>query len=155
MFLTLALISLSLSDVHTQVNQIRVQKHLPALELNAQLSEAATAKAEDMVSQKYWSHTTPSGKPPWSFIKATGYRYTVAGENLARNFSSSTALVNAWNHSPLHQKNLLTPQFCQVGYGQAQNVVVQFLSCPVKSANITNKSSRLLSFGFSSTFLNN
>jgi len=91
------------------------------LRLNNQLDEAAQAKAEDMARQNFWSHDTPDGKTPWTFITATGYQYQAAGENLAFGFDSSGAAVNGWMHSAEHRANILNSSFEDVGFGIASS----------------------------------
>src|SRR5438105_1975635 len=63
------------------------------LHLNAQLDQAAQAKANDMSTRDYWSHNTPDGQTPWTFITATGYSYQTAGENLAYGFSTAADTI--------------------------------------------------------------
>ena len=100
-----------------ETNQERVKYHLPILTLNSELSQAAFTKASNMVQLNYWSHYTPNGEPPWSFITNAGYNYQSAGENLAYGFTSSQALVTAWMNSPPHRKNILDRVYQNVGFG--------------------------------------
>jgi len=37
------------------------------------LDSAAQAKANDMAARSYWSHNTPDGQTPWTFMTAAGY----------------------------------------------------------------------------------
>lgn len=97
-------------------NQKRVENGLSVLSLNSQLSDAAENKAEDMIEKDYWAHNSPDGITPWVFIKASGYEYVYAGENLARGFRNSDDIVNAWMASPTHRANLLSPKFKEVGF---------------------------------------
>jgi hypothetical protein len=97
-------------------NQKRQENGLSALSLNQQLSEAASSKANDMFAQDYWAHISPDGKTPWVFIKAAGYNYIYAGENLARGFTSASDVVDAWMASPEHRKNMLSTNYQNVGY---------------------------------------
>ncbi len=83
--------------------------------LNAQLSAAAAAKVDDMFKENYWAHVSPKGTEPWAFITNAGYKYQHAGENLARDFSSSKDVVNAWMASPSHKKNLLDKRYKDMG----------------------------------------
>lgn len=102
-------------------NVQREQNKLSDLTLNAALSEAAQAKANDMISRNYWSHTTPDGKEPWIFIDQTGYQYQAAGENLAYGFTSSTGAVTGWMNSPGHRANILNGDYREVGFGIANS----------------------------------
>jgi uncharacterized protein YkwD len=102
-------------------NEQRISADESLLALNEQLSEAAQAKADDMVAHDYWSHTTPDGQAPWSFITASGYTYQKAGENLAYGFDSASSTVNAWMHSPSHRDNILNHSYRDVGFGIAHS----------------------------------
>lgn len=102
-------------------NQQRSNNKIDNLALNDKLSQAAQAKAEDMVARNYWSHKTPDGKEPWTFIDNTGYRYIQAGENLAYGFSNTESTLQGWMNSPSHKENLLNPDFTEAGFGFANS----------------------------------
>jgi len=104
-----------LADTNTQ----RATDHELDLQLNSQLTAAAQAKAQDMAARNYWSHNTPDGRTPWSFMTAAGYQFSTAGENLAYGFNSSDAVLNAWMNSPEHRTNILDSKFSNVGFGIA------------------------------------
>lgn len=114
-------------------NQKRVEAGLAPLKLNQELSQAAAGKAADMFGNNYWAHNSPSGKTPWDFINGAGYAYSVAGENLAKNFSNSAGVVDAWMNSPSHKENILRPQYADIGFavvngtlnGEETTLVVQ------------------------------
>ncbi len=108
----------------SETNRERVAAGLQPLSLNAQLSEAAAKKANDMFSNNYWAHTSPQGKTPWEFIISSGYRYLLAGENLAKNFSTSTGVVNAWMASPTHRENIIKPGYRDVGFAIVNGVLL-------------------------------
>jgi hypothetical protein len=97
----------------------RTTNHMPALQMNAQLTAAAQAKANDMAARGYWSHVTPDGKQPWSFVETAGYQYEAAGENLAYGFGSSDQVMTAWMHSPSHRANILNAVYQDVGFATA------------------------------------
>jgi len=100
-------------------NAFRSNQNKPALELNDNLTKAAQAKANDMVKRNYWSHVTPDGTQPWSFIDKAGYSYEAAGENLAYGFGSSDEIVAAWMQSPEHRANILNTDYHDVGFATA------------------------------------
>ena len=102
-----------------ETNTRRAADGQTALNRNAQLDIAAQAKASDMATRNYWSHTTPDGEQPWSFLEQAGYAYQKAGENLAYGFSTSAATVAGWMNSPSHKANLLDGDFNEVGFGYA------------------------------------
>lgn len=103
------------------INAYRESKGLPKLYLDAQLTISAQMKADDLVEHQYWAHYR-DGKTPWDFFDAAGYKYDRAGENLARCFSSSQDIVNAWIKSPAHEA-VLTGNYNDAGFGVAHNDV--------------------------------
>lgn len=101
-------------------NQRRQEQKLTPLTLNKQLSSAASRKAADMFAKNYWAHNAPDGNTPWFFIKESEYDYVYAGENLARGFTKSDEIVEAWMKSPSHRDNLLSQNYEEVGFSTAQ-----------------------------------
>jgi len=131
------------TDIHVEqliaaVNAKRQETGLQPLTLNAQLSAAAAKKAQDMFTKNYWAHNSPAGATPWDFILSSGYSYTVAGENLAKNFSNSQTVVDAWMVSVTHRDNILKPNYQDVGFavvngvlsGEETTLVVQMFGTP-------------------------
>ena len=107
----------SVTTLLSSTNAERLKKNQPALSLDPQLTAAAQAKAEDMARHDYWSHDSPDGKTPWTFISAAGYQYQKAGENLAYGFSNASESVAGWMGSPEHRANILDPSYKNVGFG--------------------------------------
>jgi len=123
-------------------NGKRAQEGLQPLSINVRLSTAASLKAQNMFTENYWAHNSPTGKTPWSFITASGYRYTIAGENLAKNFTNSQGVIDAWMGSPTHRENIMKPGYHEIGFavvngtlnGEETTLVVQMFgssSAPV------------------------
>lgn len=110
---------LSGTSLLSSTNQRREAANEQALNLNSQLTAAAQAKANDMVARNYWSHDTPDGKQPWSFITSAGYDYQAAGENLAYGFTSASAVLSGWMNSAEHRSNILDANYRDVGFGVA------------------------------------
>lgn len=99
------------------VNTERTKNGLLPLKFDANLSAAAKDKCHDMVDKNYWSHKTSDGQEPWIFMKAEGYRYEYAGENLAYGFATNKKVVDSWISSPEHYENIVKPNYVDVGYG--------------------------------------
>lgn len=97
------------------VNQERESAGLNLLSENDKLDWAAYFKAEDMIKNQYFNHTSPSGVTPWYWFKKAGYNYKLAGENLAIGFYDSKEAIDAWLASPSHRQNLLNPKYTEVG----------------------------------------
>ncbi len=102
-------------------NAARTQNSESKLALNYFLVRAAQNKANDMVARNYWSHVTPDGKQPWTFIAAAGYDYQRAGENLAFGFDTSSDVVDGWMNSQAHRANMLNKDFTEVGFASANS----------------------------------
>lgn len=103
--------AITAGDLNSLTNQQRAGSGLGALIINSQLTNAAYAKAQDMLADQYWAHFAPDGATPWSFIITSGYDYINAGENLARGFGTSSGVVTAWMNSPEHRANLLNSSY--------------------------------------------
>ena len=102
----------------------RAKAGLPNLIENKLLNASATQKAKDMGEKGYFSHNTPDGKTPWTFILAQGYKYVYAGENLAEGYPDACVIVEKWMGSRGHRKNILDTHFKDIGVGFYQNKVV-------------------------------
>jgi hypothetical protein len=98
------------------LNQKRRESNLSSLSLSPQLSKAAFDKANHMIANNYWSHYGPDGKSPWDFIRESGYSYAYAGENLARGFTNSSDVTDAWMASSSHRQNMLSSNYSDVGF---------------------------------------
>lgn len=120
------------------INQDRVQNELSALRVNINLQQAALQKAQDMLQNNYFAHTSPQGLEPWDFIKQAGFDYSFAGENLAINYDNAYELTRDLLESPAHRDNIRSAQFSEVGIavvngiyqGQAATIMVQMFARP-------------------------
>ncbi len=142
--------SITPQELLVLTNSKREERGLPPLTLNSSLAQAAEAKASDMFAKNYWAHIAPDGTTPWFFIRSSGYEYIHAGENLARGFSTSSDVVNAWMESPGHRDNMLSPHYKDIGFAIATGtltgdetvlVVEMFGSAQSTSQEVTAQSS--------------
>jgi hypothetical protein len=108
------------ADVASLTNQQRQKNGLPELAVSPLLTEAAQLKANDMATKSYYAHVGPDGKTPLDWLKAAGYNYLNAGENLVIDRDTSKEAVAAWMNSPEHRENILRPQFTEIGIGVAK-----------------------------------
>ncbi len=98
------------------INAKRVANGLSALKINDEVQNVARIKAQDMVDNSYFSHTSPIYGLPFDMMKKFGISYKTAGENIAGNSSNSGA-VNAWMNSEGHRANILNSSFNYTGIG--------------------------------------
>lgn len=109
------------TDISTQellllTNKARQENGALPLVINDTLSKAALLKGKNMFAKNYWAHYAPDGTAPWAFFDQVGYKYTYAGENLARGFTKTDDVVKAWLTSPTHRENVLSPKYRDVGF---------------------------------------
>lgn len=141
--------SITIEEVVAQTNERRAAEGLPALKISQKLSLAASAKAADMFSDNYWAHVSPDGTTPWSFIIAQDYSYQHAGENLAKDFSNTPSMMNAWMASPTHKANIVSDKYSDIGVavvqgnlqGQDTVLVVQMFGSPSSGGGTVASSS--------------
>jgi len=103
-------------EVFELINAKRVANGLSALKIDDELQNVARIKAQDMVNNNYFSHTSPTYGSPFDMMKSFGISYKTAGENIAGN-SSNSAAVNAWMNSEGHRANILNSSFNYTGIG--------------------------------------
>lgn len=105
-------------------NQERAASGLNTLKTDSRLAAAALAKANNMFAEQYWDHFGPNGETPWQFIRAEGYNYVYAGENLAKGFQTSEGVHEAWMASPTHAANIMSVNYKDVGVAVVQGVLL-------------------------------
>lgn len=115
--------NINVTDLLRYTNAKRATVGVASLTLNSSLSQAAQKKAQHMFQYNYWAHVAPDGTDPWSFIISEDYDYLYAGENLAKNFSNSKDVVEAWYKSPSHQENLIGDKYSDVGFAVINGVL--------------------------------
>lgn len=101
-------------EVLNLINEQRKQNGLSELKAYSKLQRVAKMKAQDLVNNKYFSHTSPTLGTPFEMLKNEGVMYKFAGENLAGNETGVKA-VNAWMNSPAHKDNILDEDYEYTG----------------------------------------
>lgn len=110
--------NMSINDLLAAANQSRAANGLAPLTLNAKLNNSAQMKAQDMITNNYWAHISPTGVQPWYWFQKAGYNYSAAGENLAYGFYTGYEVNAAWMNSTSHRDNILG-SYVDVGFGIA------------------------------------
>lgn len=96
------------------INKYRKQNGLNKLKPFLELQQVSKLKAEDIVENNYFSHTSPNLGTPFEMLENNGIDYIIAGENLAGNTTPEKA-VEAWINSPTHRDNILEEKFQYTG----------------------------------------
>jgi uncharacterized protein YkwD len=107
------------TDVVRLTNQERVTHGCRPLRVDPILTKVALAHSQDMADHSYFSHDGRNGRTPFERIKVAGYRYSLAGENIAAGQRTPADVVQAWMASPGHRANILNCALLQVGVGFA------------------------------------
>ena len=126
-------------NIIMQTNQERVKTGLRELRESELLNEAAKMKAQDMIANNYFSHTSPQNVEPWHWFEEVEYKYKYAGENLAMNFSTAISVHKAWMKSESHKDNMLSDHYSEIGVavldgileGRQTKIAVQFFGFPL------------------------
>ena len=103
-------------EVFDLINKQRTNNGLAALKNDSEDQRVARIKAQDMVDNNYFSHTSPTYGSPFDMLKSFKISYKTAGENIAGNSSNSSA-VTAWMNSSGHKANILNSNFNYTGIG--------------------------------------
>ena len=103
-------------EVFDLINKQRTNNGLNALKNDNEVQRVARIKAQDMVDNNYFSHTSPTYGSPFDMLKSFKISYKTAGENIAANSSNSSA-VTAWMNSSGHKANILNSSFNYTGIG--------------------------------------
>ncbi|HEX3082103.1 MAG TPA: CAP domain-containing protein, partial [Candidatus Saccharimonadia bacterium] len=111
-------------DLFNQTNQQRIANGLPALRMDSRLNQSAALKAQNMFAEDYWAHVSPSGIQPWYWFTQAGYHYTYAGENLAKDFDTTSGAIQGWMNSPGHRANILNANYTDVGFAVENGTLV-------------------------------
>ena len=107
--------------VLSNLNQIRAQHGLRALNFSARLSSAATEQSASMGAKGFFSHSSADGTAFWKRIRRyytdRNYRYWSVGENLlwASPDVDATQALDMWMKSPEHRANLLSKRWREIG----------------------------------------
>ncbi len=107
-------------EVLRLTNAARAAHGCRALRWNAALGSAAAAHSADMRDRNYFDHNTLDGRSPFDRIRATGYTYRAAGENIAAGQPTAAAVMNSWMNSPGHRANILNCDYTELGVGVAR-----------------------------------
>lgn len=100
------------------VNAERAKNGARALTSSSECAKLARMKSQDMVNKDYFSHQSPTYGSPFDMLKSNNVSYMYAGENIAMN-QTADAAFKAWMNSEGHRKNILNPNFTELGVGIA------------------------------------
>lgn len=82
---------------------------------NDLLKNAAQKHSNDMKENNFFDHTGSDGSNPGDRISNAGYIWSIYGENIAKGYKSENDVVNGWIKSEGHCKNIMNPNFKEMG----------------------------------------
>ncbi|MDB5116347.1 MAG: hypothetical protein JWQ79_1839 [Mucilaginibacter sp.] len=97
---------------------------------NSLLESAALGHAQDMAANNYFSHNSKDGRTTLNRIENIGYTHNgyksfTVGENIAQGQQSIAEVIDGWFKSEGHCRNLMNPDFKEVGVAVYNNYWVQ------------------------------
>ncbi|MBE9181079.1 pre-peptidase C-terminal domain-containing protein [Oculatella sp. LEGE 06141] len=104
-------------QVFQLINIERRNAGLLPLKTNPKLVAAAKNHSWDMATNDFFAHIGSNGSSPLDRIRASGYKFSLAAENVAAGQSTPEAVVQAWMNSPGHRANILNAQVREMGIG--------------------------------------
>lgn len=100
------------------INGARADVGASALKFDMNVVKVARLKAQDMVTNNYFSHTSPTYGSPFDMLSQFGISYRAAGENIAGN-SSINGAYQSWMNSSGHRQNIESTSYNYTGLGIA------------------------------------
>ena len=91
----------------------------PPVSWSDNLAMAAFLHSEDMALNNFFSHTGSGGSSPGQRISRQGYPWRTYGENIAVGYPTVSAVIQGWLGSEGHCRNLMDPDFTEIGAGYA------------------------------------
>ncbi len=101
--------------LYSLINAYRKDQNLSPLLIDPRLEKSATAKINDMISQKYYRHEDTVNQESWYLFTAAGYHYKLAGENISFSHNTPWQVFQAWSESTSHNEQLLKPNYEEMG----------------------------------------
>lgn len=119
----------SASSVIALVNEYRSRNGLNSLAADPVLSAAAQARARELADNDFFAHTRLDGSKWNTVLGKDRSTYTKVAENLGRGQSSASAVIYAWQKSPIHNQVMLLVPANKIGVGVAKSASGKFYFC--------------------------
>jgi uncharacterized protein YkwD len=102
-------------QVFVLVNQRRAEAGLAPYTRAPELDAAARRQSLDMATTGNFDHTGTDGSTPFDRIRAAGYNFTSAGENIAAGQDTAESVMTSWMNSAGHRANILHADYKELG----------------------------------------
>lgn len=97
-----------------KINKKRIEQNISPLEFREDLNLIAKQKAEDLVNNNYFSHTSANYGSIFDMLRNNDIKYKIAGENLA-GVSRINLAIDGWMASESHRDNILERKYKYTG----------------------------------------
>lgn len=116
------------AQVVSRTNAFRAAQGRAPVRVDRALTGAAQRFAEFMANSELYGHQA-DGRQPTERARAEGYESCTVAENIAYQYSSlgfgtdelAALLVEEWEKSPGHRRNMMLPQVVDIGVGVARS----------------------------------
>ncbi|MCL4395814.1 MAG: CAP domain-containing protein [Chloroflexi bacterium] len=112
----------AVADLAARINHERVTRGLTPFALNADLTKAAQAHADDMARSGNYSHAGSDGSTVFDRVQRSGFGAFSWGLRVGENwawFRDAAAAMSFWMNSEPHRNNILHPLYREFGIGIA------------------------------------
>lgn len=103
------------------ISGYRARSGIPPLRLDPELSRIAAAYAAEMAAADRMTHAVTPESKIGPRLKANGYAFAAAGENIAAGYRTLAEAFSGWRDSPAHDRGMKDPDMTVMGIGTAYN----------------------------------
>lgn len=100
------------------------------LKWNEKLAKAAERHTRDMATNYHFDHTGTDGSSSADRIEQAGYKWRAVGENIAYGYADMEAVISGWIKSKGHCKNIMSPNYTEMGAAQSGTYWAQTFGRP-------------------------
>lgn len=106
-----------INGVLNYTNSYRDEVGVEKLDLDSDLSIAATIRSMEMAYSGKFSHTRPNGTSCFTVFNERGISSSNMGENIAMGQRSAESVSTSWRNSLGHYENMIDANFKKIGIG--------------------------------------
>lgn len=106
-----------INGVLNYTNSYRNEAGVEQLNLDPDLSIAATIRSMEMAYSGKFSHTRPNGTSCFTIFNERGISSSNMGENIAMGQRSAESVSTSWRNSLGHYENMIDANFKKIGIG--------------------------------------
>ncbi len=88
---------------------------------NKKLANASLRHSLDMAENGFLSHTGSKGDGLSERLQGVHYEWIASAENIGHGYRSSEEAVQSWLKSTMHCKNIMNPEFKEIGAAYAKS----------------------------------